>query len=386
MLPTIRLYDEDSHLYSFGAEIISCEKSENAYMVILDRTAFFPEGGGQPADTGYIGNARVSDVQIKDGIITHYTDIPLTVGEKAECTLDSEKRFRRMQNHSGEHIVSGLIHKMFGFNNVGFHMGSEDVTIDIDGVLTRQDLDRIESEANRIVYENVSVRAEYPDSDTLQGLEYRSKLELTENVRIVTVEGCDVCACCAPHVNRTGEIGIIKLLDFISYKGGVRIHMLCGRDALEDYHKRYLSIAEISAGLSAKQSQVTEAVERVKNELAAEKQAAVQLKKQIIELKIALLKSCEGNMVIFEADMDMLNLRLLVNRAVEMCTGVCAAFSGDDEKGYNYIIAGKNIPLRERSKEINSALNGRGGGKDDMIQGSVKASAQDIRRYFQDFS
>lgn len=382
MEQTIKLYDADSHLYDFDASVISCEKTDKGFAVVLDKTAFFPEGGGQPADEGTLNGIAVTDVQIKDGVITHTTAVEIPAGSAVKGAVDSEIRFRRMQNHSGEHIVSGLIHKLFGYNNVGFHMGSEDVTLDLDGVLTREDLDKIEMLANRAVYENVNVRAEYPSPEILKDLDYRSKLDLTENVRIVTIEGYDVCACCAPHVNKTGEIGIIKLLDFLKYKGGVRIHMLCGFDALEDYNRRYKNVAAISAKLSAKQAEVYEAVERLSAELSAEKQAAGELKRQLVAMKIAALEPTDGNMVLVEKDMDMLNLRNLVNEAVQLCGGICAAFSGSDENGYNYIIASKNVPLRAEAKAINAALNGRGGGKDEMIQGSAKASEAEIRAYF----
>mgnify|MGYP004639845147 FL=1 len=382
MEQTIKLYDADSHLYDFDASVISCEKTDKGFAIVLDKTAFFPEGGGQPADEGTLNGIAVTDVQIKDGVITHTTAEEIPAGSAVKGAVDSEIRFRRMQSHSGEHIVSGLIHKLFGYNNVGFHMGSEDVTLDLDGVLTREDLDKIEMLANRAVYENVNVRAEYPSPEILKDLDYRSKLDLTENVRIVTIEGYDVCACCAPHVNKTGEIGIIKLLDFLKYKGGVRIHMLCGFDALEDYNRRYKNVAAISAKLSAKQAEVYEAVERLSAELSAEKQAAGELKRQLVAMKIAALEPTDGNMVLVEKDMDMLNLRNLVNEAVQLCGGICAAFSGSDENGYNYIIASKNVPLRAEAKAINAALNGRGGGKDEMIQGSAKASEAEIRAYF----
>ena len=382
MEQTIKLYDADSHLYDFDASVISCEKTDKGFAIVLDKTAFFPEGGGQPADEGTLNGIAVTDVQIKDGIITHTTAEEIPAGSAVKGAIDSEIRFRRMQNHSGEHIVSGLIHKLFGYNNVGFHMGSEDVTLDLDGVLTREDLDKIEMLANRAVYENVNVRAEYSSPEILKDLDYRSKLDLTENVRIVTIEGYDVCACCAPHVNKTGEIGIIKLLDFLKYKGGVRIHMLCGFDALEDYNRRYKNVAAISAKLSAKQAEVYEAVERLSAELSAEKQAAGELKRQLVAMRIAALEPTDGNMVLVEKDMDMLNLRNLENEAVQLCGGICAAFSGSDENGYNYIIASKNVPLRAEAKAINAALNGRGGGKDEMIQGSAKASEAEIRAYF----
>lgn len=383
MEKTIKLYDEDSHMYEFSARVISCEKTDKGFKTVLDRTAFFPEGGGQSADEGTVNGIRVTDVQIdKSGVITHTLEQELPADTEVTGIIDREIRFRRMQNHSGEHIVSGLIHKLFGYNNVGFHMGSEFVTLDLDGPLTREQLDEVERLANRAVCENVAVRAEYPPAEVLKDLDYRSKLDLTEDVRIVTIEGYDVCACCAPHVDRTGEIGVIKLLDAIKYKGGTRINMLSGYDAVEDYNARFKSTAAVSVLLKSKQSEIKEAVERILEELNSEKQAQTELKKQLIRLKKASIQPTDGDLVLFEEGMDMLNLRILVNETIELCGGICAAFSGNDNDGYNYVMASKTVPMRAKSKEINSALNGRGGGSDEMIQGSVKASADEIRAYF----
>lgn len=383
MEKTIKLYDKDSHMYEFTGKVLSCEKSKNGYAVILDQTAFFPEGGGQSADEGTLDGIKVIDVQInKENVITHTLESEIAVGKEVSGIVDKEIRFRRMQNHSGEHIVSGIIHKLYGFNNVGFHMGKEFVTLDLDGVLTREDLDKVEALANRAVCENVAVRAEYPPAEILKDLDYRSKLDLTEDVRIVTIEGYDVCACCAPHVNRTGEIGVIKLLDFMKYKGGTRINMLSGYDALEDYDRRYKNTLEISVMLTAKQSEIVSAVKRLSDELIAEKQNENELKKKLIGIKLQSLEKTEGNLILFEDDMDMLSLRNMVNEAVKFTDKICGALSGNDEKGYNYVLASKNVPLRNLSKEINNALSGRGGGSDEMIQGSFKAKKDEIIKYF----
>lgn len=224
---TEKLYDKDSHLKEFTGTVLSCKKTGEKYAVTLNRTAFFPEGGGQQSDRGYIGEAYISDVQIKNGEILHFADKPLSVGQAYDCKLDFDFRFRNMQNHSGEHIISGIIHRFYGFNNVGFHLGAE-MTMDFDGELTRQQLDEIEDLANKAVYENLPVKAYYPTDEELESLDYRSKLDLKENVRIVEIKGVDVCACCARHVKSTGEIGIIKILDFEKYKGGVRLIVKCG--------------------------------------------------------------------------------------------------------------------------------------------------------------
>lgn len=379
---TEKLYETNSHMDKFNATVLSCEKSNNGYMVVLDKTAFFPEGGGQSADTGYLDKAAVTDVQIKNGIIIHYTDLPLTTGTSVNGRIDWKQRFMRMQNHSGEHIVSGIIHKKYGFNNVGFHMGNEDITLDIDGVLDREQLDEIEYEANLAVSKNIIVKTEYPSPEKLSALDYRSKLDITENVRIVTIDGYDMCACCAPHVKATGEIGIIKLLDFIHYKNGLRIHMLCGFSALADYKTKYRNNLEISNMLSSKRDETANAVARLLDENAKLKQEIHSLKKNYIKYKCACIEPTDNNICVFEENMDMNTLREYANEIIQKCGNICAAFSGNDKDGYIYVILSRSIPLRALSKAINSAISGRGGGRDDILQGQSHAKRADIEKYF----
>ena len=382
MQNTIRLFDRDSYMQTFDATVLFCEQREDAFVIATDQTAFFPEEGGQSADTGTLGNAHVLDVQEKDGIIYHYTDKPLEVGSTVHGQLDFSERYRKMQIHSGEHIISGLMHRKYGFSNVGFHLGGE-ITMDFDGELSRAQLDEIEDEANRIIYENVEITAEYPCSEVLTKTEYRSKLDLIENVRLVTIGEYDVCACCAPHVARTGEIGMIKLLDAIRYKGGMRIHFLAGSAALAHYRKTWQDVATISAMLSFKQSEVVEGVKKKEAELEKRSALISSLRRQLLDYKIAALQPTKGNLCIFTDDPDMLSLRLLVNAGITKCTGICAAFSGSDADGYRYIMGSATVDLKAISKQINTALDGKGGGSAQMIQGSCAAAEQNIRNYFE---
>ena len=236
---TEKLFYNDSHLSKFTAMVLECEpyeKKEGCYAVELDRTAFFPEGGGQYADTGKLKDAKVSDVREKNGRILHITDQPFEAGEIVEGEIDWETRFMKMQQHTGEHIVSGIVHARYGFNNVGFHLGTEDCTMDFDGEISKEALQEIELEANRAVWKNLTIEVSYPSKEELEELDYRSKIEIEGQVRIVSVPGYDICACCAPHVERTGEIGMIKLVNMQRYKGGVRVTMLCGSRACELGH------------------------------------------------------------------------------------------------------------------------------------------------------
>lgn len=382
---TEKLYDKDAYLMTFEAEVLSCfSDKENKYAVVLDKTAFFPEGGGQKSDTGTLDSSNVFDVREKDGQIIHYTDFPLKTGTKVTGKIYKEERFRKMQNHSGEHIVSGLIHSIFGFDNVGFRL-SDDVTVDINGELSSEDIERIEILANRAVYENVNINVCYPDSEALKDLSYRSKLDLTDNVRIVTIEGYDCCACCAPHVAHTGEIGIIKIISHERYKGGTRLHMVCGSDALIDYRIRYDSTRQIAVMLSVSHEDTFSAVMGLKNEIESLKSEKSELKLRLLKAKSELIRPFEKNICIFEDLDDAGFIRMLINDNISKCKGIFAVFWSKGNS-YNYIIASNSIDLRIRSKEINSSLNGRGGGTSGMIQGCVSASEKYIFDYISNFT
>lgn len=378
-MTTEKLYYNDSKLSHFESEVISCERSGDRYAVVLDKTAFFPEEGGQYADTGILGGASVLDVKIKDGVITHYTDAPLS--GKVTGELDFCERYAKMQCHTGEHIVSGLINKHYGLNNVGFHLGHDDVTLDFDGVLDDEDLAKIEALANRAVWDNIEVRAEFPEPEVLKTLEYRSKLELTENVRIVTIEGIDVCACCAPHVERTGEIGVIKLLDMIHYKGGVRIHMLCGKRALEDYDDRHKKCRAISQKLSVKQSLVCDGVDRLFAECDTLKGELATIKRSILEEKIAKLTHTDNNIVVFESILGAELMREYAKAASEYTDGVCAVFISKAENEYTFILCSKNA-VTELFNSFKEKFGARGGGNPLMISGKVKANESELREFF----
>lgn len=380
-----RHYYEDSHIHEFEAVVTGITETKNGLAVTLDRTAFFPEGGGQSADTGHIGDVRVTDVREREGEILHFVDAPLNVGEKYKCSLDWEQRYRRMQNHSGEHIVSGISHKLHGVENVGFHMGADGMTIDFDRELTWDELMEIERRANEAVRADLPVSARFPDSTELETMEYRSKLELTHDVRIVEIPGIDRCACCAPHVYRTGEVGFIKILDFMRHRGGIRVSLVCGMDALDTVRTMQENVTAVSQLLSAKRHECGKAVERVLSDAAKQKERISALSMELAHMKADSIEKADGNICIFDSVLDDTALRELVNLLMEKCGGVAAAFSGNDEKGYNYIIGSKNIDLRVNSKAINAGIGGRGGGRPEMIQGSAKFSRESIEEFFKTF-
>lgn len=377
---TEKLYYLDAYIKEFDAEVVSVSKRDGKYEVALSKTAFFPEEGGQSADRGFIGDARVLDVREENGVIYHLTD--KAPSEKTvHCTLDFDERFIKMQCHTAEHILCGFIHKLFGLSNVGFHLGDDEVTFDVDGVLDREQLDAVEALANDAVFANVKVDTFFPTPEEISNLEYRSKLDLTEGVRIVKIGDYDSCACCAPHVAYTGEIGLIKVLDFMKHRGGTRIFMVAGKRALNDYRTKYANIKKISALTSAPQHETAQALEKYMSEAEKTKQELKICRLKLAEREGSLAPVTDGNYIAVLPDFTIPELIAYSNIALERIGGVLVALSGVDGD-YKYVISSNSVNLRERSADINSALLGRGGGKPNMIQGSLAASLSEIENYF----
>lgn len=378
---TEKLYYSDGHLSRFTARVTSCEKEDGTWAVKLDRSAFFPGGGGQEADEGVLSDMKLLGLREEGEDIVHLTPAPLEPGALVEGRIDWPLRFSRMQGHSGEHILSGTVHRLFGYDNVGFHMGEEAITIDFSGELSREDLSRAELEANRAIWRDVPVRTLLPTPGELAAMDYRSKKELTGQVRIVEIEGVDLCACCAPHVSHSGEVGLLKIIDSMRHRGGTRLTLLCGEAALLDYEALHENNAAVSAALSAKRLETGGAIARVMAEQEERRAELTKLKRELLQLKAAALRPTEGSICIFESDIDMITLRELVNAGSELAGKICAGFAGTDGD-YKYIIGSRTVPLRARAKEINAAIDGRGGGSDAMIQGTSRARREDIERYF----
>ncbi len=381
---TEKLYYADSHLRDFEAAVTGCVLRGEDWLLTLDRTAFFPEGGGQPADIGFIGPARVLDVHEKDGEILHRTDRPLPAGERFACRLDWEQRLRRMQNHSGEHILSGLVYSRFGFDNVGFHMGPDCMTMDYSGELSREQLAELEKLANEAVRADLPLKIWFPPAEELEELHYRSKLDLKENVRIVEIPGIDRCACCAPHVDRTGEVGMVKVLSAERHRGGVRVTALCGMDAWELAKSYQESVTAISGLLSVPRDRVVQGVERALETQAGQKERIALLSLELARLRAESQPETEENLVIFDRVLDEVAQRELVNLLTEKCP-VAAVFSGSDGEGWRYVIGSRRADLRKNGRAVNAGISGRGGGSPGMIQGRAGADAETIRAFFRDW-
>lgn len=378
-----RLYYEYPYVKTFEALVTECRPGKgDRYEVILDRTGFYPEGGGQPGDTGRLGSVNVLDVHEREGDVVHETDGPLLKGLAVTGTIDWERRFGLMQNHSGEHLLSGLVHKRYGYDNVGFHMGKSEVTVDFNGVITAEQLKELEWEVNRLISLNLPVLETYPSPKQLSDLNYRSKRELTGRVRIIEIPGGDVCACCGTHVAATGEIGILKITGMIHYKGGVRMSLLCGMAALEDYERKQEWVSELSVLLSEKPHKVVEAVSKLKMEGGLKEMKINRLYQELFASKLKNLEKREEPLLLFEPGLEPTQLRQYATLLYESERGSAVLVCSGEDGHYQYAAGSATRDMRRFSKYLNDRLNGRGGGSALLSQGSVAATNQEIAEAF----
>ena len=380
-----KLYYEDIHITHFKATVISCEPAEtgDVYRVVLDATAFFPEEGGQSADIGTIDGQDVLDVQIENERIYHTVKEAIATSKTVECHVDWTQRFDFMQQHSGEHILSGIVHERFGYNNVGFHLSTREVTMDFDGVLDRTQLRDIELAANRVVWLNLPVEISYPSGEELATLSYRSKMEIDGQVRLVSIPGVDVCACCAPHVDSTCQIGLIKIVSCQSYKGGVRLTIACGQRALNDYRKKHDHASTIAQAMSVKQDQVVDAFEKLRGENQSLQERIHLLQAKYLSMALSTLPAPtqSRNAVLFTDITDNVAIRNAVNELTGRYAGYCALFFGE-ENNYRFILGSSREDCNEMAKKFRTSLGAKCGGNSLMIQGSVACSKNDLLSLF----
>jgi len=380
-MATRKLYYEDCMIREFTATVTGCEETDKGYLITLDATAFYPEGGGQACDLGTLGDANVLDVQEKGEEVVHLCDKPLAVGSSVTGKLDWERRFDLMQQHAGEHILSGLIHARFGYHNSGFHVGKEVMEVDFDGPISADALAELERDANRAVWEDIAVRCWTPSPEELSQVTYRTKRTLPWPVRIVEFPGYDSCACCGIHVARTGQIGLIKILSCTKFHQGVRLEMVCGQRAYAYLCKVYEQNRQVSQAFSARILETGAAAKRMNDQLAAEKYRAAGLEKQVFSA-IATGYAGKGNVVHFAEGLTSSSLRELADAIAHVCGGIAAVFSGSDESGYSLCLVCKEGDVRSLGSGLVSSLNGRGGGKPGSFQGSVPGTRAQIEDYF----
>lgn len=364
----------------FDAQVLSCTKGKKGYELVLDHTAFYPEGGGQPNDIGTIENGHVYDVQEKDDTIVHFVDTAFSVGQSVHGIIDWKRRFLMMQSHSGEHIVSGLVHKYFGYDNVGFHLDSQGLmTVDWNGKLSVDDLAKIEREANQAIYEDIPLTILWPDD--LNQIAYRSKKELEGNVRIVQIGDYDSCACCGTHVQTTGQIGLIKIISHENYKQGIRIQMVCGSKAFLDYQQKHNIASTLSPIFSVPTEKIVDSIQKFKKE-SEEKSKTIRLwQDQYIALKTKTLPQQKIQLLFEQVSGYM--LREFCNYVLEHTD--CEVAIVVNEEG-QYVMASQTVDLKTKVKELNSLLSGRGGGQKEMVQGSFQANQESIKKVIQEWN
>ena len=396
---TEKLYETNAYLTECGAGILEVKEEtdgaapgeDRKLSVILDRTVFFPEGGGQSADTGWItagesGPWEVTDVQIRDGVIFHTVTCAggkmpaIKPGAEAKLRINWERRFGFMQNHTGEHILSGLMHNRYGFDNIGFHLSDHSVTLDVNGQLSDEEILLLEREANETVCRNLPVLISFPPQEELDKISYRSKIEIEGQTRLVTIPDIDICACCATHVRRTGEIGLIKIVKVLRYNGGMRLFIVCGLRALSLMQKRQQSIEEVSHLTNRSQDEIGDGVRHLLEEIGRLRQKNRDLEYRAAFLRLETIPGDQKDVWLFAGEMDAIVQRNLVNRLVEEHEGVCGVFTGDDDaQKYRYIIGSRTADSRQVQKVLRESLDAKGGGKPEMIQGSVDSTMARIR-------
>ena len=377
---TEKIYDKDSYLQKFKATVVSCDqKSETTWGIVLDRTAFFPEGGGQTGDTGWLNEIEVIDTREKAGVIYHETKAPLEVGTQVAGKIDFPVRFDKMQQHTGEHILSGIVCAAYGYNNVGFHLSKDITTLDFDGELSAEQVCELEVKVNQAIHANIPVQVKFPSKAELADMEYRSKIEIEGQVRIVEIEGVDRCACCAPHVKTTAEVGLLKIRSCDRHRGGCRLTIVCGMRALKDYQQKQESVGKVSAALSAKPEKIAEAVKHLQEQQTSLREQLNRIQAMYLQEKLEKIQAEDKCVCIFEESLDSIAMRNFVNGAMERCVGICGAFIGNETSGYHYILGSKTMDVREVSKKLNGQFNGKGGGKPQMVQGSLMGNVEEIQ-------
>jgi len=386
-IETERLYYDDCCRTTFQSVVARAGEDEKGSYVILEETCFFPEGGGQPSDTGKLNGTAVTDVQIKDGEILHYISGNLCENDTVEGIVDWNRRFDLMQQHSGEHIVSGWIHSRFGYDNVGFHMGEQFITIDLNGEISPAQLADIENEVNQYIWTDREVRAFFASEEEVNTLPYRSKIELAGEVRLVEFPGADLCACCGLHVKRTGEIGLVKLVSVHHFRQGVRIEMLSGKRAFDYLNQHSTQNGLIAVDLSVKPDRTRDAVTKIQEENYRLRGEIIRLEREKYKNIARRTSECKDVLIIAE-DMNPADIRKCTDEVLNTCQGVCVLVSGDDERGFRYAAGVRSGDIRDLVKDMNRELSGRGGGKPSFAQGSLKGAGSRIELFFKerDFS
>lgn len=383
-METEKLYYADPFLKEFTAKVLTCEAVKSQWAVTLDKTAFYPEGGGQPADHGTLGGANVLDVQEKDGVLFHICDASLEIGQTVTGTLDWARRFDHMQQHSGEHILSGILCEIHRCDNVGFHMGADTVTIDYNADISWEQALEAERRANEYIWADVPIDISFPTPEELKSIDYRSKKALTGQVRIVAFPGADCCACCGTHVPRSGQVGLVKILSCQKFREGVRLEILCGGRAFALLSATWEQSRAVGRRLSVKPQDAAAAVERLETELNTAKAGLTRLEDALFE-RIAAQEAGRGNTLLFQPPLRPDGARKLADAVSRTCGGLAAVFAGENGQYQYALLQADGGDIAPLVKALNAALHGRGGGRNGFAQGSVQATQAEIEAFYRRF-
>lgn len=382
----VKLYYEDSYIKEFNAQVLACEQVDDHYEVVLDQTAFFPESAGQYGDTGTLnGTIRVLDVKEQGGLIVHWTAAPVELDSIVRGRLDFDDRMDKMIHHTAEHLVSGIVHSVYGYDNVGFHLGHDFVTMDFNGELNDEDIYMVESAVNQAIKDNVVVETRFPSDDELQEMDYRSKKEITGLIRLVIIPGYDICACCAPHVYTTGEIGIIKILSSERYKGGTRLYMVAGYRALDDYKEKDHIVHELSVMLSSKAQDLIDSVASLREQVYVERNKTDKLLQLYVRKCVENLDVNQPLIFVYEEELDMKGLRTVVQQTLEKTENICFALNGNEKDGFQYVLGSGQYDMRELTHQLNQQFNGKGGGSAQLTQGFIHGNLSELQSFLQNY-
>lgn len=389
----MKLYETRSYMKSNRTVVTSCETVDGRNYIKLEDTIFFPEEGGQYADTGYLmtdtDRIRVLDGQLKDGEILYLVDREIPAGTEVNCELDWEQRFMRMQHHTGEHILTGVIHNRYGFNNVGFHLSDESpMTLDLDGMLTPEQIAEMELAANEVVYKDLPVTDSYPTKEELASITYRSKIEIDGQVRLITVgepdEPVDICACCAPHAAHTGEVGLIKVISSQKYKGGIRLFVLCGKRAFVYLQEQTRIMNQLSKTFSTSMDKVFGCVQSQIKEAADLKYRVAELMEKSLADRIRSLPDTKHACIFTDEELSGVTAKNCFNALTARFDGYVGLFIGNDEKGYRFNAGSTSLDSRKLMSGMKEALDAKGGGSSEMVQGKTTAARSDIEALFKE--
>ncbi|MGN0448245.1 MAG: hypothetical protein ACI4GC_06840 [Acutalibacteraceae bacterium] len=382
---TEKIFENDSYLSEFTCKVTDLYSDDNYLYIETDRTAFFPEGGGQTSDIGWLNDTDVENVQIIDERILHFVKKTeenvkkFKIGDDLCGKVNMNKRFSDMQQHTGEHIFSGIVHNLYGYDNVGFHLGKEVVTLDFNGNLTEEDICKVEHLVNKAVWDNLEIKLIYPKKEELSAYDYRSKIEIDGQVRLVEIPGVDLCACCAPHVKRTGEVGLVEVVSCEKYKSGVRVSILCGERALTDVRHKLNENHKISVLTASKEKETSQAVERIQNEKEKLAYDLVGMTRELLFLKAQNTQK-QDKIIIFDEKLEGKLLQDFTIEVSKKADSFAACFCRKDGQ-YKYCIVSQSVDLRDIGKRLTSEFSGRGGGRPNIQQGSLSGNESKIKEF-----